>query len=179
LNDSLEQYTKAFLASRSELMAFINGMVRDLTVADDIYQQVWVEISKAVDQGRTIDEPGNWFRGVAKNLVLMHWRKNRTDKKHMVIDSRILELTEAAFASAGSDREQWAERRTALRRCIDTAPKQTHALIRMKYDLNYSIKTIAGEMKKSYGSVATSLTRIRQQLRDCVESQLRELGVRS
>lgn len=46
----------------------------DAALADDIMQQVWLEISRN-DGGCGVDDWESWLRGVARNLIRQHWRR--------------------------------------------------------------------------------------------------------
>jgi len=83
-----EALSSEFLKQRYSLMAFIRGMLRDDSVADDIFQEVWVQLYNAFEKGTEIHDLAKWTRGVARNLILKHWRKERNSK--VVVNSEIM-----------------------------------------------------------------------------------------
>src|SRR5262245_14241093 len=99
MSTEIRDLTTAFLAERHGLMAFIYGMVREQHAAEDIFQEVWLRLAQAAEQNVDIEDQPAWCRGVARNLILHHWRSN----SRMVVDSELvelLELTELAFDEA-------------------------------------------------------------------------------
>ena len=52
MSEALKQVTTEFLASRPKLMSFIYGLVRDPHAAEDIYQEVWLKLANAMENGQ-------------------------------------------------------------------------------------------------------------------------------
>lgn len=164
----LKELAARFMAQRHSLTAFIEGLVRDPAAAEDIFQEVWVRLAEAVEKGTPIDELPRWCRGVAKNLILHHWRDRRE-----LADSRIVEAVETAFAEREGTLE---DRRTALARCMEQLPERSRELLSLKYDQGRSMAEIGRLLRRSLNGVMVSLTRIRHALSDCVEKRLRPGG---
>ena len=178
VDDRSKQLTSEFLAGRQQLMAFIYGLVRDPIVAEDIFQETWLKLATAMQQGPAIENQAKWCRAVAKNLVLQHWRQQRNSK--VVADSSLLEFldfVELAFEEAPSmganDRQQ------ALNDCVASLPEKSKRLLALKYAEGYSLEKIARTVEQSTAAVIKALLRLRQGLSTCVEKRLKlsELGL--
>ncbi|MFN4261974.1 MAG: RNA polymerase sigma factor [Gemmataceae bacterium] len=167
-SDLLKALTTRFVADRHALVGFIYGMVRDPAVAEDIFQEVWIRLQEATERGQVIADPARWCRGVAKNLILHHWREKRVGK--VVVDSELLDLVEQAL---NEQPEDWRDRRQALMECIDQLPDQSRQLLRMKYDEGLSFAAMAGRLRRSVGGLKMALCRVRQALQECAERKLR------
>ena len=170
-----EQLSTEFIAQRHSLNAFIFGMVRDSSVADDIFQDVWIQFTRALDKGVEIEHLDRWCRGVARNRILQYWRSARRDK--ILVNSNLLELVEVAFEESREEKERLADNKHALRKCIENLPEKSGKIIRMKYQKNLDMKTIGEKVGKTADAVKMLVCRIRKSLRKCIETRLEEAGL--
>jgi RNA polymerase sigma factor (sigma-70 family) len=167
--DTIKQVSTDFLAKRQHLMAFIYWLVRDPHTAEDIFQEVWIKLLEALESGAAIEDQAKWCRGVAKNLILHHWRDQRDAK--VLPDSELIEKVEIAFGEA--DDTDWTDRREALSQCLEQVPGKLRNLLSLKYELGHSIDGIAREANQSSASVIKALLRVRQALRQCIERRVK------
>jgi RNA polymerase sigma factor (sigma-70 family) len=168
---SLKDLSAEFLANRFHLMAFIYGLVRDASAAEDIFQEVWLKLAEAVERGVAIEEPAKWCRGVARNLILHHWREQGGSK--VVADSSLLELADQALGEHEATADSWTDRRQALVECIRALPEHSRELLRLKYEQGRSVAGIADQLKRSAAAIMMALCRVRRALAECVEKRLR------
>jgi RNA polymerase sigma-70 factor (ECF subfamily) len=171
MSDGIKTLSARFMAERHALMGFIYGMIRDLAVAEDLLQEVWIRLAEAAERGEQIADPAKWCRGVARNLILHYWREKRTAK--VIADSELLELVEQAL---NENQDHWAERRQALMECIDRLPEKAKRLLRMKYEQGLSFAGMAQRLRRSVDSLKMALCRVRRALLECVERRLRFAG---
>jgi RNA polymerase sigma-70 factor (ECF subfamily) len=163
--DDLKELTLRFLAQRHLLLAFIQGLVRDRHAAEEILQEVWLQLAASTERGVTVEHPERWFRGVAKNLVLHHFRSKRTTR--VVADSRLIDAAELAFEERAG---VWqAERQQQLMECIDRLPEKSKDLLQLKYERGLRVADIASRLGRTEDAIMKTLSRIRQLLGECVE----------
>ena len=163
-----------FIANRHLLMSFISGLVRDVHEAEDIFQEVWIRLARASEQGVVIEHQLKWCRGVAKNLILHYWRDHRTAK--VVADSELLaflDYVEMAYDEKEMTSDQWSDRQQALHDCVRALPEKSRQLLKLKYDEQCSIAEICGRMGKSSAAIVKALLRLRAALGVCVEKKVR------
>ncbi len=170
--DGLKDLTSRFLAERHFLSAFIYGLVRDAAAAEDIFQEVWIRLAEAAERGTRFDDLGRWCRGVARNLVLHHWRERRNART--AADARILELAARAFDE--QEGRFGSARRQALVECVETLPGASREILRLKYDQGFTVEGVAARVNRPAGGVMMALSRLRRALADCVEKRLRLAG---
>lgn len=171
MDTKLAVLSTQFLAERFNLTAFIYGLVRDANVAEDIFQEVWIKLSDAIRKGTEIEDPLKWSRGVARNLVLRHWRDQRTRK--VVADSELVALVERAFEEQDGNRNVWEDKRRALMTCLEKLPGKSRDFLRLKYEKEFPVAKIAKDFSKTTDSVMKALSRVRRSLGECVEKTLR------
>jgi len=171
MGETIKDLTRRFLSRRQPLLAFLHGLVRDADVAEEMLQEVWLRLAEAVEKGQDVRDVPSWCRGVARNLVLHHFRSLRT--RGVVADSRLVELAATAFEEAGDPgdaRKQW------LLDCVERLPEHSRSVIRMKYADGLRAAEIARRQDRSEDAVLKALSRIRQTLADCVEARRAEEG---
>jgi len=164
-----------FLANRHSLFAFIYGFVRNVHDAEDLFQEVWVRFSDALNRGVEIKEQAAWCRGTARNLLLHYWRERQRDE--VVADPELMDLVEQAFAEQEPNQDYWLVRQQALNECIHELPERSNQLLRLKYERGLSTPALADELKQSVAAVLMALSRLRQILRDCAQKKLKLLGL--
>lgn len=166
--DRIKGLSAQFMAERHALLGFIYGMVRDLAAAEDILQEVWLRLANAAERDESIENPGRWCRGVAKNLILHHWRERQAAK--VVADSELLDLVEQAM---NETEDPWTERRQALMECIDLLPQRSKQLLHLKYDRGLTFAAMADLLRRTKESLKMALCRMREALLECAERKLR------
>ncbi|MGL4550682.1 MAG: sigma-70 family RNA polymerase sigma factor [Gemmataceae bacterium] len=166
MSQTIKDLTRRFLQQRQPLLAFLHGLVRNADVAEELLQEVWLRLAEAAEKGTEILDVGKWCRGVARNLVLHHFRGRRTA---VVADSRLVELADLAFEEAqetpAQARQQW------LLDCVGSLPEHSRALVRMKYGDGLRAAAIAERQGRSEEAVLKALSRVRQALEQCVEAR--------
>jgi RNA polymerase sigma-70 factor (ECF subfamily) len=178
MDNRTKEITTEFLGSRQQLMSFIYGLIRDPQRAEDIFQETWLKLANALQQGVLIEQQAKWCRKVAKNLVLQHWRQQRNSK--VIADSSLLEFLD--FVELAYDEnpvEKVTERQQALNDCVAVLPPKSKRLLVLKYDEDLSLEKIAQTVEQSTAAVIKALLRLRQALLICVEKKLKlgELGL--
>ena len=168
---ALKELSSQFLSDRYGLMAFIYGLLRDPTAAEDIFQEVWVKLAEAAERGRAIDDMPAWCRGVARNLILRHW--NEAKRVVVTADSELLAAVEQAFAEQDALRSVWQARRETLVACIRDLPGHARELLALKYEQGLTAATIAERLGGSVDRLFVTLSRLRHSLAECIERRLR------
>jgi RNA polymerase sigma-70 factor (ECF subfamily) len=170
MNNKTEDISREFMTDRCRLMAFIRSMLRDYHVAEDVFQEVWVQLSRAIETGVEIQDTAKWSRGTARNLILHRWREEK--KSRIVINSALLERLELAFEEQDTDQEVWHQREMALKRCLDELPDKSRKILSLKYDLALTVEVVAGRLGKSVGATMMFLSRLKTILKDCVAAKM-------
>ena len=172
--DGLKDLTSRFLAERHLLMAFIYGLVRDAGIAEDLFQEVWLKLAEASEKGTPIDDLGKWCRGVARNLILHHWREKRS--RTVVADSRIVDLAARAFDEQVASGRFGSSRRQALVECVGSLPGHSREIIHLKYEQGLTVEAVAERVQRPASGIMMALSRVRKALALCVEKRLRLAG---
>jgi RNA polymerase sigma-70 factor (ECF subfamily) len=176
MNESFRTHTAEFLADQHRLMAFIIGMLRDYSAAEDIFQETWLQLVDAIEKGAEIRDVRKWSRGVARNLILKHWRAARSGKGSLVVfNSELLDVVDAAFEEQDDRHVYWEMRRRSLLDCMAQLPPQSRKILAWKYEQRLSASLIAQRVNKTVEAVLMMLSRLRKILAQCVEKKMEAL----
>ena len=151
------------------LMAFIRAMVRNNTLAEDVFQETFmVAWRRFGDFDR--DRPfGPWLRGIAHRTALGLMRKTR---KEFAVDTAIVDVLEAH--AAGYERISMAEESSAvemLNDCVGRLPPRYREVIEVLYRGGRSISEVAEATDAGAEAVKKRLQRARRMIADCLRTK--------
>jgi RNA polymerase sigma-70 factor, ECF subfamily len=109
-----------------------------------------------------------WAFAVARFTVLSHIRDRMRDR--LVFDEDVvLAMATDAESAAG----QFKDRREALGICLQKVKSDQRELLQEHYVAGRSIRELSESFGRSESAVKMNLLRLREQLSDCIERQLR------
>lgn len=157
-----------FLAERERLFAYILAMVRSRPVAEDIFQDLYLALTRAVGGGEGILDLAAWCRGTARNLALRHWSERQ--RLERLPAPELLDAIERSFAEDAGDDDEALLR--ALAACRGSLAAPASALLDLRYVHGLPMRDIAERSRRSERAVITALAKIRRQLMDCIGQRL-------
>lgn len=168
-----DQFLPLFLETQSDLRAFIGAMIRDPAGREDIFQEVsmilWNSFGK-FDRSRSF---GAWARGIAARKILeSHRLRARLPE---AVPPEVIEAVAEGFESDFSP-SVWQRRESALNQCLDQLPSRSGALIADRYTKGRSVEEIADDSGMTAEAIYQALSRLRKQLRDCVERRVSQMN---
>ena len=131
---------------------------------DDLVQEVFV---LALQKELPPDEPGRraaFLRGVARNLLL---RDRRSEAAR-----REIEIADEVWQRQCDDGDG-EDRLAALRNCVAALPRKSRELLQRCYADGAGRAELGGEFGLAPDGVKTTLRRLREGLRHCIERRLR------
>jgi len=149
------------------LFAYALALVRSRTVAEDLFQDTYVALTRAVERGDVIADLPAWCRGVARNLALRHWQE-RQRLAHLPT-TELLDQIDRAFSEEADEDEALMK---ALASCRGSLGASAISLLDLKYVRDLPMRSIAEQTRRSERAVITALARIRQRLMDCITTRL-------
>lgn len=170
MDERMKSYAAEFLASRHHLMAYILGTIRNPVAAEDVFQDVWLALVEAVSANQQIDSVPAWCRGVARNLILHHWRETR--RPTVCADEQMLDLMDSAMRKFADASDIWDVRRHALSGCLERLPEESRRLLQLKYEEGLQSEEIAQRLRRTSAAVMMALSRVRQALGECISRRV-------
>src|SRR4051812_29224618 len=77
---ALDRQVRPFLESRPLIQAHIAALVRNATLAEDVFQEVWLRFERVTRKGETIAHVPAWCRATARLVALETWRERRREE---------------------------------------------------------------------------------------------------
>lgn len=143
---------------------YINMMVKDRDVADDIFQETFIKAVRVIDEGRYTDNGKflSWILRIAHNQVIDHFRAQRQDKSVSESDAGFDMLGTLKFAERTVEDSMVSEQiERDVRSLIDLLPGEQREVVMMRYFSGLSFKDIA---EQTNVSINTALGRMRYAL---------------
>ncbi len=170
-NEQQMQFTRLWTDAQPVVSRYVASLVSDVWAARDIMQNTSVALLQKFEQYDPARPFLPWAMGIAKFEIL----GNRRDmaRSRIVCDPDLLEQYTAAWVEISPQVEDEA---VALRNCVGQLEARQQELLRLRYVENMNSDAIAAQVGRTATSIRTTLHRVRQALRRCIEGQLPEGG---
>ena len=152
------------------ILAFIRAQVRDASAIDDIHQETMVTAWRTLHRFDQTRPFGPWLRGIARNHVLVHYR--RTKRLPLHCEEAVIAHLDARLDEIGRrSGDTWPEKLEALDDCLGALPEPSRTLLDLHYREELSTERIAGRTDLNRETVKKRLQRIRSSLARCLENK--------
>jgi len=167
---ALDLQVRTFLECRPLIQAHIRALVRDVALAEDVFQEVWLRFERVTRHGEQVNNVPAWCRAAARLVALESWRKQRREQP--MVDEALAALVEQAYQEQDARTDFWSTHSAALTLCLEALPARSRDLITRRYRQQQPLADIAVQLGQSLGSVKTALCRLRLALAECVRKRL-------
>lgn len=153
---------------RIGLLAYIEAIVRDEHLAEDVFQDVCALAIKKRDQIDDVDHLRKWVRKTARFRASYAMRQKYSQP--LVFDEAVLDQLE----------ERWREHEAspvgdvsdALKGCMNELSPYARTLIDLRYQRGISGANLAKALNRKLNTVYTALARIHRALSECIRGRL-------
>jgi len=163
-----ERFMRLWTESQQAVVNYIHATVRDPDAAKDLAQETALVLFRRFgeyDGGRPFLA---WALGVAQYQVRGY---HRDAARNLVCYDT--ELFDQFTQMWGETAAAASERSAALEVCLERLPARPRQMLRLRYFEELNSEEIARRLGSKGAAVRVALQRIREQLRACVEQQLR------
>ncbi|MBM3880825.1 MAG: sigma-70 family RNA polymerase sigma factor [Verrucomicrobia bacterium] len=163
-----ERFMRLWAESQQAVVNYIHATVRDGAAAKDLAQDTALVLFRRFGEYDG-DRPFlAWALGVAQHQVRGFHRD--AARSRVCFDTELLaQFTELWAETAAAA----TERSSALEICLERLPARPRLMVRLRYFEELKSEEIARHIGSKSAAVRVALQRIREQLRACVEQQLR------
>lgn len=143
---------------------YINMLVKDRDIAEDIFQETFIKAVRVIDEGRYTDNGKflSWVLRIAHNQVIDYFRARRQDKSVSESEAGYDVLGTLRFAERTIEDELIGEQiERDIRGLVDLLPAEQREVVMMRYFAGLSFKEIA---EQTDVSINTALGRMRYAL---------------
>lgn len=164
-----DHFLPLFLAAQPDLRAFIGAAIRDAVTREDVFQEVAMILWKKFELYDPARPFGAWARGIASRKILEDRRLRARLPESCTPET--LEALSCGFAqeeaaASALDREQ------ALNYCLEILPERSARFIQDRYHEKKAVEVMALDAGLSAEALYQVLSRLRRQLRECVQRRL-------
>ncbi len=131
---------------QDKLYSYINFIVRNRELADDIFQDTFVKAIVTLQKGcyTSTGKFGAWLNRIAHNLIIDHFRQNSNNNTISNDAQEYDILNDASLAEINIEDSIINEQTLAdVRRLIDALPDNQREVVFMRYYQDLSFKEIA------------------------------------
>ena len=158
------EFLRLLIVNQKRIYAFILGLVPNHQDAEDLFQQTVLVMWSKFDSFNKGTSFTAWGISVRKQY-------SRTEKQ---FSQAALELLQDESDHFLEQIDSWM---AALRRCVRQLNQRDYELIKMRYEDEITIKTIAARVGRSVQSVYKRIARIHDALLQCVRRILAMEGL--
>jgi len=150
------------------LTAFLRASLDDPAAVDDLFQDTMLTAWRRLGDYDRTRPFGAWLRGIAKRLLLAHYRKAARETpapiEHVLyhLDSRLAQVDHHPG-------DTFDEKVSALRDCLDRLARSYRAPIDLHYRERKTTAWIAERLATTKEAIQKRLQRARLQLAECLE----------
>lgn len=159
--------------NRRWLLAYFIAATGDAALAEDLTHDVFAAALKSASTFDPSRSFGGWLRGIARNVLLMHFRTAR--QKPLPLGEGILDRLDraAAHSEAAHAVPGYSELRLqVLRDCLGTLPERGRRVLGFKYARKMRSRQISDETGMNIAAVDMMLSRLRRTLQDCISRKM-------
>jgi len=154
---------------QSRLLSYLMTLLGDLNDAHDVLQETNLVLWRKMDEFPEVRDFGAWSRKFAYYQALAFLRDRKRDRH--LFDDELLALFAADCEEPTTDDD---ERRLCLRDCLSQLPDRQRQIISQRYHENIPLRQLAVDSGKNHSAMKMMLMRIREALRVCIETKLKE-----
>ncbi len=160
---------KNLLKDRSELLAYAWSWVRDVHIAEDLFQEVCLAAVEKRDQIHSISHLKGWVRKALRYECVNVMRKMKVENR--LIQSDVAGLLDVAWADSSEEisDNQFAE---ALVPCLEKLTPYMRKVIDLRYFEGLKGAKLANRLDRKLETVYTALTRAHNALRECMTKSI-------
>lgn len=138
-------------------------------LVDEITHETFVFAFRSIAKFTTDTGFRAWLRAIAANKVRAEIERYYREERNRLAYSERCAIEDAVQETAPQDSREVE----ALNDCLKDVPTNLRTLLNLKYHDESSSEDIARSLERSVAWVRTTLCRVRQQLRECVERKLK------
>jgi len=176
LNDTLRRvlggdrdaYSAIVAGYQDMLLAYAAFRVPDAALVDEVVQQTFIRAYEQLRDFQTDKDFGIWLRSICRFMILAELKRVSRDRSNKENYQEHLqsELVGQAISRAGSDVDDDVFRR--LQDCLGKLQQTARSLVTLRYQEHLRVEEIAQRLNQSATWVATTLFRVRENLRRCI-----------
>ena len=169
MDDSRHEVARLWTLAQPTVSAYVTSIVCDFRDRDDVLQDIAVAVVDSFENYDLSRPFIAWALGVARNKVRNYLRGRKGDRH--VFDTETIEQVADAFAGVSANSTAMSNH---LNECIELLDDRSRSILcKLRYEQGLLPAAMSAIVETSANTVAKTLQRIRERLRDCIERKAR------
>jgi RNA polymerase sigma-70 factor, ECF subfamily len=164
MDEQYQQAIRYWTLAQPVVSAYVAAVVRDFRDRDDVLQAISVAVLESFSSYDPARPFTAWALGIARNQIGTYLRERKRNR--LVFDVDTVDLLAVAFEQV--DLEQ-TRKLDFLQECLAKLERRARRLCDLRYQNDLKPAAIGSLLGMTPNTVAKSLQRIRDQLRQCIE----------
>lgn len=173
LSGDKEAYAEIVAEFQDMLMAFAAFRVADGDMADEVVHQTFIRAYEQLDRFQRNKDFGQWLRTICKYMIMAELKKSSSDSYNRRNYGEHIRGVLAQTSEECVDNDDSSDTAKILDACLRNLPERSQAMLQMRYEQKLPASQISAEFGQSEGWVATTLFRLRGELKRCVEQRMK------
>jgi RNA polymerase sigma-70 factor (ECF subfamily) len=161
-----DRLLRLLLNHRGMLLGYILSILRDVHLAEDVFQEASLVILKKGSQLKADSDFPAWARKVVRLQALNALRKQ--NKGPELLEPALLDLLEHEWSKDNGSEQSML----ALRECMAQLPDKARRLLELRYVAGMPGNALAARLKQPPNTVYVALSRIYRILSTCVKRRI-------
>lgn len=145
---------------------FCREELRDATLADDVHQQVFIQVYRDLGKFHRRSTVKTWLYAIARHRVLDAAKSRRRAEAHIESDDATAVPDPRPPASERIDDDRLRE---ALAQCFERLSDHTRTVLLLRFQQGFTFEDIAQVCDEKAGTLQAQVSRVLPVLRDCIE----------
>jgi RNA polymerase sigma-70 factor, ECF subfamily len=166
MDEQYQQAIRYWTLAQPVVSAYVAAVVRDFRDRDDVLQAISVTVLESFSSYGPARPFAAWALGIARNQMGTYLRERKRNR--LVFDAETVDLLAVAFEQVDSEQTRKLD---FLQDCLEKLEGRARQLCDLRYQNDLKPAAIGSVLGMTPNTVAKSLQRIRDQLRQCIERQ--------
>jgi RNA polymerase sigma-70 factor, ECF subfamily len=166
MDEQYQQAIRYWTLAQPVVSAYVAAVVRDFRDRDDVLQAISVTVLESFSSYDPARPFAAWALGIARNQMGTYLRERKRNR--LVFDAETVDLLAVAFEQVDSEQTRKLD---FLQDCLEKLEGRARQLCDLRYQNDLKPAAIGSVLGMTPNTVAKSLQRIRDQLRQCIERQ--------
>jgi RNA polymerase sigma-70 factor, ECF subfamily len=155
-----------FMRHHARVYRFVTRQTGSETMADDIANEVFIELWRQAPKFEGRSEVGTWLLGIARFKALSHLRKRTEDALDEDYAGTIADPSDTPDVTAMK-----GDKAAALRRMVDALPEEHRTVVDLAYYHGRSVTEIGEVLQIPVATVKTRMFYARKKLGEALQKQ--------
>ncbi len=164
MDERYQQAIRYWTLAQPIVSAYVSAVVRDFRDRDDVLQAISVAVLESFPSYDPARPFTAWVMGIARNQLGSYLRERKRNR--LFFDTETVDLLAVAFEQLDSAQNRKLD---FLQDCLAKLEGRARQLCELRYQNDLKPAAIGSLLGMAPNTVAKSLQRIRDQLRQCIE----------